>query len=220
MHGLYAITPETHDSTRLVEQVGQAIAGGASVVQYRSKGLGHDVARKQAEQLRAITRATGTLFIVNDDSELAFAVGADGVHIGRDDGDLHTISRIRDRRAMCFAGIEAAPFVIGVSCYNELERAATAVAAGADYIAFGSFFPSSTKPGAAKADLALIPAAKARFNVPIVAIGGITVYNARQLIEAKADAVAVITALFETDDIELRAREFTDLFKSGKHVCK
>lgn len=220
MHGLYAISPETHDSARLVEQVGKAIAGGASAVQYRCKRLGHDLARKQAEELRTITRATGTLFIVNDNSELAFAVGADGLHIGRDDGDLHTISRIRDRRAKHYAGTEAAPFVIGVSCYNELERAATAVAAGADYIAFGSFFPSATKPEAVKAELALIPAAKARFDVPIVAIGGITVYNARQLIAAKADAVAVITALFETDDIELRAREFTDLFKSGKHVRK
>lgn len=108
--------------------------------------------------------------------------------------------------------------MIGVSCYNELPRAESAVLAGADYVAFGSFFSSPTKPHAVKANLSLIAAAKARMTVPIVAIGGITVDNAPQLISANVDAVAVITCLFEADDIEQRAREFTNLFNFGNHV--
>ena len=218
IRGLYAITPETLDSTRLIEQVRHAIAGGASVVQYRSKRVAHGLAKKQAEALRAVTRATGTLFIVNDDSDLALSVAADGVHIGRNDGDDQAISRIREQCAKRIPPIPFAPFIIGVSCYNEFQRAETAVAAGADYVAFGSFFSSPTKPHAVNADLALIRAAKAKFDVPIVAIGGITVENAQPLILANIDAVAVITALFDADDIEQRALEFTNLFKLGNHV--
>ena len=215
IRGLYAITPETLDLARLIVQVRQAIAGGAGIVQYRNKRIAHDIARKQAEALRAVTRASGTLFIVNDDSDLAFSVGADGVHIGRDDGDAHTISRLREQRAK---RLLSTPFMIGVSCYNELQRAETAVMAGADYIAFGSFFSSLTKPHAVRADIALIRAAKAQLDVPIVAIGGITINNAQQLISAEVDALAVITALFDADDIEQRAREFTNLFKRENHV--
>ena len=217
MRGLYAITPETLDLSKLIEQVRHAIAGGASVVQYRSK-LNVDIARKQAEALRAATSETGTIFLVNDNSDLALSVGADGVHIGRDDGDADAISRIRDQCAKRITTGRSAAFMIGVSCYNELPRAETAVAAGADYVAFGSFFPSLTKPTAAHADVALIREAKASFAVPIVAIGGITVENAQQLISANVDAVAVITDLFDADDIELRARQFTNLFKFRDHV--
>ena len=217
MRGLYAITPETLDLGKLIEQVRNAIAGGASVVQYRSK-LNGDITRKQAEALRAVTRETGTTFIVNDDSDLALSVGADGVHIGRDDGDAGAISRIRHQCKTRSTSSQSVPFMIGVSCYNELPRAESAVAAGADYVAFGSFFSSLTKPTAAHAHVALIREAKARFAVPVVAIGGITVENAQQLIAANVDAVAVITALFDASDIELRARQFTNLFKSRDHV--
>ena len=143
MRGLYAITPETLDTARLIEQVRHAIAGGASVVQYRSKQVGYNVVRRQAEMLRAITLATGTIFIVNDNSELALSVGADGVHLGRDDVDIGALAKLREQ---CAVHIPATPFMIGVSCYNELPLAEIAVAAGADYIAFGSFFSSSTKP--------------------------------------------------------------------------
>ena len=215
MRGLYAITPATLDSKRLIEQVSRVIAGGASVVQYRAKQLAKDIAKTQAQALRAVTRATGTTFIINDDSELAMAVGADGVHLGRDDGGVDVIPRLRE---MCAARLPHRPFIIGVSCYNELSRGAAAVASGADYIAFGSFFSSPTKPHAARADLALIHAAKARFKVPVVAIGGITVENAPQLIAANVDAVAVISSLFDADDVEQRAREFTHLFKPENHV--
>ena len=215
MRGLYAITPETADSTRLIEQVSRAIAGGASVVQYRAKRLARDIAKTQALALRAVTRATGTTFIVNDDSELALSVDADGVHLGRDDGGVDTIPRIRENWA---ARLPHRPFIIGVSCYNELSRGAAAVEAGADYIAFGSFFSSLTKPHAIRADISLIHAAKSRFKIPVVAIGGITVDNAPQLIAAKVDAVAVISSLFDADDIEQRAREFNFLFQPESHA--
>lgn len=215
MRGLYAITPPTLDSKRLIEQVSRVINGGASVVQYRAKQLAKDIAKTQAQALRAVTRTTGTTFIVNDDSELAMAVGADGVHLGRDDGGVDVIPRLRE---ICADRLPHLPFIIGVSCYNELSRAETAVAAGADYIAFGSFFASNTKPNALRADITLIHAAKARFKIPVVAIGGITVENAPQLIAANVDAVAVISSLFDADDIEQRAREFTFLFQPESHV--
>ena len=215
MRGLYAITPTTLDTRRLIEQVSLAIAGGASAVQYRAKQLAKDIAKTQAQALRAVTRATGTTFIINDDSELAMAVGADGVHLGRDDGGVDVIPRLRE---ICADRLPHLPFIIGVSCYNELSRAETAVVAGADYIAFGSFFASSTKPNAVRADMALIHAAKTRFTIPVVAIGGITVENAPQLIAANVDAVAVISSLFDASDIERRAREFTHFFKLKNHV--
>lgn len=218
MQGLYAITPGTLDTHRLLRQVRSAIAGGASTVQYRGKQIPPALARTQALALRALTRACGTLFIVNDDSELAFSVEADGLHVGRDDGDAQAIAWSRQGWGRRFSPGSAPPFIIGVSCYNELQRAQDAVDAGADYIAFGSFFLSGTKPNAVRADLTLIGEAKARFGVPVVAIGGITVNNAHQLIAARADAIAVIGGLFDADDIEQRAREFTNLFKTGNHV--
>lgn len=217
MRGLYAITPETLDTTKLIEQVRYAIAGGASVLQYRSKRVPVHVVMTQAGVLRKITKETGTIFIVNDNSDLAFMVGADGVHLGRDESDGRNIFRIRQESAK---RTPLQPFLIGVSCYNELGRAEEAVRLGADYIAFGSFFSSPTKPLAVKADLALLRAARPRTALPIVAIGGITVGNARQLISVGVDMVAVITALFGADDIERRAREFTNLFEPGPHVCK
>lgn len=218
MRGLYAITPEVLDTNKLIAQVGQAIAGGANIVQYRSKLTPPGIAKTQALALRALTSATGTLFIVNDDSDLALAVGADGVHIGRDDGDAKAISRIRRQCEQRSARVQFTRFIIGVSCYNDMLRAEAAVAAGSDYIAFGSFFPSPTKPLALRADPALVRGAKSRFHIPIVAIGGITIDNAQQLIAAGVDAVAVISGLFDADNIEQRAREFTHLFTLENHV--
>ena len=217
VRGLYAITPDTLDTVSLVERVRHAIAGGAGAVQYRGKRISQDIARRQAEALRVATHATGTMFIVNDNIDLALSVGADGVHLGRDDCDLRTLSQIREPRAKRFSSLQ---FLIGVSCYNEFALAETAVTAGADYIAFGSFFSSPTKPQALRADIELIRLAKARFEIPIVAIGGITVDNARQLISAKVDAVAVISGLFDAQNVECRAREFNNLFIPGNHVHK
>jgi len=186
--GLYAVTPDLADTADLVARVEAALAGGAGVIQYRSKCTDAALRYGQAEALARSTRERGALFIVNDDAALCAAVGADGVHIGADDG---SIAAARER-----VGPDR---IIGVSCYDDFAQAEAAVAAGADYVAFGSFFLSATKPGARRADIGLLGRAKA-FGVPIVAIGGITAVNARELARAGADAVAVISAVFDGGD--------------------
>ncbi|MFC3531453.1 thiamine phosphate synthase [Vogesella facilis] len=198
--GLYAITPDTDDSERLIEQVSAALDGGARVLQYRNKGC--DPVRRlwQASILASLARSRGALFIVNDDVELARAVQADGVHVGRDDAAV----------ASARAALGPAA-VIGASCYNDLALARAAVAAGASYVAFGAVFSSGTKPGAVAAPLALF-AHSIDLGVPRVAIGGITVANAGQVVAAGADAIAVIGGLFDGDDVAERAATLAALF--------
>ena len=190
LRGLYALTPDLHDTAALVAAVIAALDGGAAAVQYRSK---HADPARRAEQARALARvlaARGGTYVVNDDPALAREVDADGVHIGEDDGSIAAAREVLgpDR-------------LIGVSCYDDLARARAAVEAGADYIAFGSFFPSSTKPHARRADPALLARAQA-LGVPVVAIGGITAANADTLFAAGADAVAVISDVFGHDDTD------------------
>ena len=201
IHGLYAVTPDLLDSDGLAERVVAAIAGGASAVQYRNKLASPPLQRAQALALRDLCAAENVIFIVNDDIDLAYAVDADGVHLGRDDATVAHARRRLGRAA-----------IIGASCYDSLDRAATAVAEGADYIAFGSFFPSFTKPAAVRAEAGLITAAKSRWNVAVVAIGGITAATAPALIAAGADAIAVISAVFGAPDVEASARAFRELF--------
>jgi len=193
LHGLYAITPER------LARVEDALASGAlCALQYRAKDADAATRRRDAKRLLARCRAHGVPLIVNDDLELALAIGADGVHLGRDDGDL-SLARTRLPGRL-----------LGVSCYDRAELAERAVAAGADYVAFGSVFPSRTKPGAVRAPLELF----ARdYGVPKVAIGGITLENARQVIAAGADGVAVITDLFDAPDVAARARQYRRLFE-------
>ena len=188
LRGLYAITPDIVDIALLVAKVEAAIAGGAQVIQYRNKTATPALRRKQAAMLARVCNGCGALFIVNDDAALAREVGAAGVHLGEDDGD---VARARA------AGGEA--MLIGVSCYDDLARAKRLVAEGADYVAFGSFHASPTKPGARRAEPALLRRAKA-LGVPLVAIGGITADNGRALVDAGADALAVISAVFAHDD--------------------
>jgi thiamine-phosphate pyrophosphorylase len=202
LHGLYAIADTAYLSeARLLTAAEQALRGGARVIQYRDKSGGATQRRKQAESLRALCTTRGACFIVNDDVELARAVGADGVHVGRDDAGLG--------EARTALGVRA---IIGVSCYNDLARAERAVASGADYIAFGSFFPSRTKPAAVHAEPELLRAARARFSVPLVAIGGITPENGATLIAAGADVLAVISGVFDVVDVESAARRYAALF--------
>lgn len=189
LRGLYAITPDIIDITRLVAKVEAAIAGGAQAIQYRNKTAPISLRRKQAAMLSRVCDGGGALFVVNDDVALARDVGAAGVHLGEDDGEF---SRARA------AGGEA--MLIGVSCYNDLARAKRLVAEGADYVAFGTFYPSPTKPGARRAEPALLHRAKS-LHVPVVAIGGITAANARALVVAGADALAVISAVFDHDKL-------------------
>jgi len=198
--GLYAITPALADPELLAGKVEAALRGGAHVVQYRNKAAGEPLRHEQAVRIALLCRDAGACFIVNDSIELAHKVAADGVHLGKYDEGVGAA------RALLGPGK-----LIGVSCYNELWRARDAVAQGADYIAFGSFFPSPTKPGAVTAARDLLRAAK-EFSVPIVAIGGITPDNAAGLIEAGADSVAVVSAVFDAPDIERAARRIAWLF--------
>ena len=189
LRGLYAVTPDA----LAFEKIAQALAGGAALLQYRRKQ--RDVA--EAREIVALGRRYGVPVIVNDDLELALEVDADGAHLGRDDGDLAAArGRLGTR-------------ILGASCYDDLDRAKAAVRAGADYVAFGSVFASPTKPAAVRAPLSLF---SSPLGVPLCAIGGITLDNARQLIAAGADLLAVITDLFDAPDIARRAGAYRRLF--------
>ncbi|MGE5616942.1 MAG: thiamine phosphate synthase [Bacillota bacterium] len=203
LRGLYAITPEEGETDRLLERVAACLSGGAGALQYRAKSSTASSRLAQARALAALCRSHAVPFIVNDSLELALEIGADGLHLGRDDGD---VAEARKR----FAGL------LGVSCYDELERARAAVAAGADYVAFGSVFASATKPAAVHAPLALLREAKRTLGRPIVAIGGITARNARAAIDAGADMVAVISAVFDAPDVGAAARRIARLFDNDE----
>jgi len=186
--GLYAVTPDEDDTGVLVAKCAAAIDGGARAIQYRHKTASAALREAQARAVVALCRERGALSIVNDDAALAARVGADGVHVGDEDGGIAS--------ARAIVGPER---IVGVSCYNALPRAVDAVEEGADYVAFGSFFASGTKPNARRAELDLVPRARA-LGVPVVAIGGIDADNARELVDAGVDAVAVIGAVFAHDD--------------------
>ena len=203
--GLYAITPDEPATDILVRKVGLALAGGATLVQYRNKTAGLALRLEQGRALAALCRAAGAAFIVNDDLALALELGADGVHLGADDGDL-----AEARRRLGLGRL------LGASCYDRIELAAAAAQAGADYLAFGSVFSSGTKPGAVRAPLAIFAEARRRYTLPLVAIGGITLQNAPQAYAAGADAVAVIGALFDAGDIAGRAAGFTRIHQQQR----
>jgi thiamine-phosphate pyrophosphorylase len=207
--GLYAITPDSQDSGWLLERVRAALHAcaprGWAALQYRNKLAPAARREHEARALAALCREYGVPLIVNDDIELALAAGADGVHLGRGDGDLASArARIGDR-------------LLGASCYNDLGAARRAISAGADYVAFGSVFPSRTKPEAVRAPLALFRQARV-LGVPLAAIGGITIENAADVIRAGADCIAVISALFDAPDVSERARAFTTLFANHMNV--
>jgi thiamine-phosphate pyrophosphorylase len=188
LSGLYAVTPDLADTARLAALVEAAIAGGAGAIQYRNKSATPALRKQQAARLARVCAGRGALLIVNDDVTLARAVDAHGVHLGEDDGDVAAARALIGEKML-----------IGASCYNDLARARRLVAEGADYVAFGSFFPSQVKPDARRAEMSIL--AKARtLGVPVVAIGGITADNARDVIASGADAVAVISAVFGHDD--------------------
>ncbi|MDH5191168.1 MAG: thiamine phosphate synthase [Gammaproteobacteria bacterium] len=203
IHGLYAITdPLLIPQEQMVLRVAGAIQGGARVIQYRNKTKDQDLKIWEATDLQTLCRTLNIPFIINDDIELAIQIGADGIHLGNDDCDI--------KQARQLAGDN---MLIGVSCYNQFKNAIDAVNRGADYIAFGRFFPSSTKPDAVQADLSLLQQAKQELSVPVVAIGGITPENGASLIEAGADALAVIHGVFGQDDITAAAARYAALFE-------
>jgi thiamine-phosphate pyrophosphorylase len=203
LRGLYAITAGTVDTARLCRQVEAAIEGGAALVQYRSKDLDAELRLAQARALVQLCRGHGVPLIVNDSIELAVACGADGVHVGRGDAGA------RAARAALPRGI------VGVSCYADVALARDAADAGADYIGIGSVFPSPTKPHAIHAPLELIARAHDACGLPVAAIGGITPSNAASVVAAGAAMLAVISALFEADDVAGAARGFARLFETS-----
>ena len=202
--GLYAITPDEADTADMLRKARLALRGGARVLQYRNKVVGAALRLKQATALRGLTREFAAALIVNDDAELARQADADGVHLGGQDGS------VAEARAVLGGGR-----LIGVSCYNRIALAHEAVRQGADYVAFGSFFASTVKPDAAVAAPGLLRQARRELAVALVAIGGITPQNSAALVEAGADALAVISAVFSAPDIEGAAREFSNLFNKA-----
>ncbi|MCB1872158.1 MAG: thiamine phosphate synthase [Chromatiaceae bacterium] len=200
--GLYAITDSTlTPAETILLQVEQALDGGVRMLQYRDKSSNFQFQREQAECLLRLCRQAGVPLIINDDVDLALTVGADGVHLGRDDANLKTG---RER-----LGPEA---IIGISCYNDFELALQAEQSGADYVAFGRFFASTTKPAAVPAGIELLHRAKTELKIPTVAIGGITPENGAALVVAGADMLAVIQGVFGQPDIRAACNQFQRLF--------
>jgi thiamine-phosphate pyrophosphorylase len=200
LRGLYAITPDDigRAAPAGMRRVAAAVASGAlCALQYRNKAASASQRLAEARELAQLCRRFGVPLIINDDLALAFEVDAAGLHLGREDGDLVA------------ARAQLPGRILGASCYNQPELAQRAVAAGADYVAFGSVFPSPTKPAAVRAPLSLF---SLPLGVPKVAIGGITLENAPQVVAAGADCVAVITDLFEAPDVARRARDFAKIF--------
>lgn len=207
LSGLYAITPDDSLLPRLSALVRAALEGGVRVVQYRNKTAPAPLRRAQAAELLRICRPYGARLIVNDDFWLAVEIGADGAHIGRDDAPGGSLKAARDALG---------PHrLLGVSCYNEIARAEEAARAGADYLGVGSMFPSVTKPQAIRASLEMLTETKRRFNLPVAAIGGITVENAPPVIAAGADMLAVVSDLFNAMNIKARAEAFQTLWSKS-----
>jgi len=202
IHGLYAITPERPpDLDALLAQVEKAIIGGARIIQYRDKENKAGLRLQNASALSALCRRHQVLLIVNDDPLVARDAGADGVHLGREDTPISSARRLLGEQA-----------IIGVSCYNRLDLALQAEHSGADYIAFGSFFASATKPEAVIAALPLLSQAHEQLSIPIVAIGGITSDNGAPLITAGAASLAVVSGVFAQADITAAAQAYARLF--------
>jgi thiamine-phosphate pyrophosphorylase len=198
--GLYAVTPDIADTDLLVKKVEAALAGGVNVLQYRNKQANHKLQTQQARALLPLCRQYNVPLIINDSVKLCLTLDADGVHLGADDGNLAEVrSRIGEDK------------ILGASCYNRFDLALSAQNQGADYIAFGACFASNTKPNAPVADLSLFSQARAELSIPAVAIGGITLQNATQAMQAGADAIAIIQAIFAEDDVKLASQQFSQL---------
>jgi len=202
LHGLYAIT-DTHliPRERFVAIVEASVRGGATMVQLREKETPRAEIVRLGRELLAVTRRHGALLIINDHPSVAQEIGADGVHVGREDPS------VAETRALL--GPQA---IIGASCYGEVARAVEAEQAGADYVAFGTPFPSPTKSKRTDISLRIFHEAKQRVRVPVFAIGGITLANAQQVIDAGADGIAIVSGVFGASDVEAAARALARLF--------
>jgi len=199
--GLYLVTPDCDDTALLCEQVAQALQGGVAMLQYRHKTATDALRLEQAQALHSLCRAANIPFLINDHVALALELNADGVHVGQHDSAISEARRLLGKQK-----------IIGASCYNQFALAAQAQAAGASYVAFGACYPSSTKPHAPRAEAALFSQAKQQLSVPVVGIGGITLQNAGPLIAAGTDALAVISDIFQAQDITAHCHAYQSLF--------
>lgn len=207
LRGIYAITDESLvPEARFEETIRAALAGGIKVLQYRDKSNHPRKRFAQASAIQRCCQAFDALLIINDDVELAREVNAAGVHLGRSDPDYFSARALLGENA-----------VIGISCYDSLERARTAQAQGADYVAFGSFFPSQTKPGAVPAPISILATARSQLSIPIAAIGGITSANGEDLVRAGADMLAIISAIFSTSDVHQASTRLVQMYNAISH---
>jgi thiamine-phosphate pyrophosphorylase len=202
MRGLYIVTPDWDDTQKLLDITGQALRGGAAVVQYRHKSAGPALRQEQAARLLALCRRYQRPFIINDHVDLCVALGADGVHVGGTDDSIAQV------RAALGPGK-----LVGASCYGSLSLAQEAHRAGASYVAFGGFYPSRVKKYPVTTPPDIIAQSKAAIPLPSVVIGGMTQQNAAPLVAAGADMVAVISSVYLADDPEAAARGFARLFE-------
>ncbi|MDY0136192.1 MAG: thiamine phosphate synthase [Thiomicrospira sp.] len=203
LHGLYAITdPQLSPGLVVIEHVRQALLGGAKVIQYRDKTSPFEQQLTIAKQLKTLCDQHQAWLIINDSIELAKQSQAHGLHIGKDDAALAQARQQLGEQA-----------IIGVSCYNDLSRAQQMQNLGANYVAFGRFFPSQTKPHAPQADITTLQQAKQTLHIPVVAIGGINKTNAPDLVQAGAHSLAVIQGVFAQADIRQAAADISALFK-------
>jgi len=201
--GLYAITPDERDLFALISKVESCIKGGARLIQYRSKIFSKIEQNKQAKEVKRVCDFYKVPLIINDDIELCRILDADGVHLGEHDDSLE--------KARLILGPSK---IIGVSCYNSIDRVQKAVDKGATYIALGACFPTATKPNAPIASLDLIALVLKKFKIPVVAIGGINLENIELLINEGINCIAMINSLFKEKDIEGTARQFSCLIKN------
>jgi thiamine-phosphate pyrophosphorylase len=202
--GLYAVTPDEQDTDVLLAKVEAALQGGINILQYRNKQANHKLLTQQAQAILPLCRQYNVPLIINDSVKLCLTLDADGVHIGAEDGNL---SEVRTRLGP--------NKILGASCYNRFDLALTAQQAGADYVAFGACFASTTKPNAPIASLDLFKLAQAQLHIPTVAIGGIMLTNVLQAIDAGASAIAVINAIFNSSDVKLSTQQFAQLFDTN-----
>ncbi len=199
--GLYAITDcENLTGDELIKKSDDILNVGVSIFQYRNKDTNQQKKKELAQKLQSLCQQYNTPFIINDDVALAKEISADGVHLGQDDKDINVAREV------------LGPKIIGVSCYNDIKRATVAEENGADYVAFGSFFPSITKPDAIKANVELLKKAKSSLTIPVVAIGGITPENGKQLINANVDFLAIISGLYSAPDTISMTKNYNHLF--------
>lgn len=201
INGLYAITPELENTSDLLDKTRQVLEGGAQLIQYRNKSANRILLREQAGLLLQLCREYTVPLIINDYLDLTIEIGADGLHVGQHDAAIAKArNQLGDNK------------IIGASCYNNLGLALQAEKEGADYVAFGAFFPSLTKPNTVSVTMNLIGEAKNKITVPIIGIGGIRLTNARKVIQSGCVAIAVCNDLFQSGNIKAKAAQYAQLF--------